>query len=240
MEWAADVLDLAILGLLSEHEFHGYEIRRRLRDELGLFANISFGSLYPALSRLEQAGAVVGTESSGPLPSAPIPLTGSLGGERAALRSRRAATSRSTTRGTKRSRKVYRLTDIGRALFEELLAGEEPIGTDEARSFGLRLVFARHLAPQARLGLLERRRDQLNRRLAANRARAADGDFDSYTRSLVEHTTAITEHDISWLDGLIESERQKQAVPTTESRTSDNRSTRTLGSRPATAKGTEL
>ena len=46
------MLDLAILGLLQAGEFHGYEIRKRLRDELGLFANISFGSLYPALSRL--------------------------------------------------------------------------------------------------------------------------------------------------------------------------------------------
>ena len=52
------MLDLAILGLLFEQEMHGYEIRRRLRDELGLFANISFGSLYPALSRLERSGAV--------------------------------------------------------------------------------------------------------------------------------------------------------------------------------------
>ncbi|MHB1710155.1 MAG: PadR family transcriptional regulator [Acidimicrobiales bacterium] len=234
------MLDLAILGLLSEHEFHGYEIRKRLRDELGLFANISFGSLYPALSRLEQSGAVIATESSGFPPSAPIPLTGSLGGERAALRSRRAGTPRSTTRGTKRSRKVYRITETGRTLFEELLAGEEPVGTDEARSFGLRLVFARHLAPQARLGLLERRREQLNRRLAANRARAADGDFDSYTRSLVEHATEATEHDISWLDGLIESERQKQAGPAAGSRISDNRSTRTTGSHRTAAKGSEL
>ncbi len=59
------MLDLAILGLLHEQELHGYEIRRRLRDELGLFANISFGSLYPALSRLEKAAAVTVTESTG-------------------------------------------------------------------------------------------------------------------------------------------------------------------------------
>lgn len=231
------MLDLAILGLLSEHEFHGYEIRKRLRDELGLFANISFGSLYPALSRLELSGAVIGTESSPAAPpSAPIPLTGSLGGERAALRSRRAGAARSTTRGTKRSRKVYRITDTGRRVFEELLAGEEPVGTDEARSFGLRLAFARHLAPQARLGLLERRRDQLIRRLAADQARAAAGnDFDSYTRSLVEHTTEATQHDISWLDSLIESEKLKQAAPRTESRTP-----RTVGTGSAAVKGTEL
>ena len=233
------MLDLAILGLLSEHEFHGYEIRKRLRDELGLFANISFGSLYPALSRLELSGAVIGTESSPAASapaSAPIPLTGSLGGERAALRSRRASAARSSNRGTKRSRKVYRITDTGRRMFEELLAGEEPVGTDEARSFGLRLAFARHLAPQARLGLLERRRDQLVRRLAADQARAAaGGDFDSYTRSLVEHTTETTQHDISWLDSLIESEKLKQAAPRT-----DSRSTRTVGTGSAAAKGIEL
>ncbi|MGA8371018.1 MAG: helix-turn-helix transcriptional regulator, partial [Acidimicrobiales bacterium] len=97
------MLDLAILGLLQEHELHGYEIRKRLRDELGLFSNISFGSLYPALAKLEAAGAVVGTESGGSTATSPIPLTGSLGGERAALRSRRSG----ATRGTKRSRKVY-------------------------------------------------------------------------------------------------------------------------------------
>jgi DNA-binding PadR family transcriptional regulator len=208
------MLDLAILGLLHEQELHGYEIRRRLRDELGLFANISFGSLYPALSRLEKASAVTVTESTGSPTVAPLPSTGSLAGERAGLRARRAQ----STRGTKRSRKVYRITDQGRLLFEQLLDADEPAGTDDARSFGLRLAFARYLAPQARLGLLERRRGQLTRRLAVDRARAAGDRLDVYTRSLVEHSTEATEHDIAWLDRLIEYERQKQAAPRTEAR----------------------
>ncbi len=199
------MLDLAILGLLFEQEMHGYEIRRRLRDELGLFANISFGSLYPALSRLERSGAVTVTESGGA--AAPMPSTGSLSGERAGLRARRAG----STLGTKRSRKVYRITDAGRTLFEQLLEGEEPAGTDDARSFGLRLAFARHLAPAARLALLERRRAQLTRRLATDVARASGERLDVYTRSLVEHSTEATEHDIAWLDRLIDAERQKQA-----------------------------
>jgi DNA-binding PadR family transcriptional regulator len=201
------VLDLAILGLLHEQEMHGYEIRRRLRDELGLFANISFGSLYPCLSRLEQAGAVAVAEPPEMPTVASIPFTGSLGGERAGLRARRAGTPRTT----KRSRKVYRLTDEGRALFERLLDAEEPAGTDDARSFGLRLAFARHLAPSARLALLEHRRAQLTRRLAHDRVRAAGDGLDVYIRSLVEHSTEVTQHDIDWLDRLIEAERQKQA-----------------------------
>ncbi len=202
------MLDLAILGLLHEQEMHGYEIRRRLRDELGLFANISFGSLYPALSRLEGAGAVAVTESTGGSRRAePLPSTGSLGGERAGLRARRTG----PPRGTKRSRKVYRITDRGQALFEQLLDAEEPAGTDEARSFGLRLAFARHLAPQARLALLERRRAQLTRRLASDRLRASADSLDVYARSLAEHSTEATQHDIAWLDQLIEYERQRQA-----------------------------
>ncbi len=207
------MLDLAILGLLHEQELHGYEIRRRLRDELGLFANISFGSLYPALSRLEKSGAVT-VAASGAVSSGAIPATGSLGGERAGLRARRTA----STRGTKRSRKVYRITDEGRALFERLLDADEPPGADEARSFGLRLAFARHLAPQARLTLLERRRAQLTRRLATDEARAAGRLLDDYTRSLVEHSTEATQHDIAWLDRLIEAERAGQQGPRSDHR----------------------
>ncbi|HXW38945.1 MAG TPA: PadR family transcriptional regulator [Acidimicrobiales bacterium] len=201
------MLDLAILGLLHEQELHGYEIRRRLRDELGLFANISFGSLYPALSRLEKAQAVTVIESSG-APTRVIPPTGSLSGERAGLRARRSG----TPRGSRRSRKVYRITDRGRALFEQLLDAEEPSATDDARSFGLRLAFARYLAPSARLALLERRRSQLVRRLATDRRRADDPGLDVYTRSLVEHSSESTAHDIAWLDRLIEFERQRQAT----------------------------
>jgi DNA-binding PadR family transcriptional regulator len=207
---SADVLELAILGLLLEQEMHGYEIRRRLRDELGLFANISFGSLYPALSRLEADRAVTVTESGGAGATPPIPSTGSLSGERAGLRARRAAGGRTT----KRSRKVYRITDHGREVFEQLLDAEEPAGTDDARSFSLRLAFARHLAPQARLALLERRRAQLTRRLTNDRRRAAGRGLDDYTRSLVEHSTEVTEHDIAWLDRLIDAERLKQQSTT--------------------------
>jgi len=222
------MLDLAILGLLHEQELHGYEIRRRLRDELGLFANISFGSLYPALSRLEKASAVTVTESTGSPPAAPLHSTGSLSGERAGMRARRAGAAR----GTKRSRKVYRITDQGRRHFEQLLDAEEPAGTDDARSFGLRLAFARYLAPQARLALLERRRAQLTRRLAADRVRSAGDSLDVYTRSLVEHGAEATEHDIAWLDRLIEFERQRPAVPR-----SDTRDPRTRDAATAT-KGT--
>jgi DNA-binding PadR family transcriptional regulator len=50
------MLDMAILGLLREGPMHGYELKQRLVD-LG-FWRISFGSVYPALRRLDKAGYV--------------------------------------------------------------------------------------------------------------------------------------------------------------------------------------
>ena len=203
------MLDMAILGLLEERDLHGYEIRRQLREHLGLLANVSFGSIYPALSRLEKSGAVVATEGAagggGTATSAvAAPPTGSLSGERAVLRARRHSPTLA-----RRGRKVYRITDAGRALFVELLEGSG--AADDARSFGLRLAFARHLAPQARLALLERRRALLVQRLGD--AEAARADLDVYARSVVQHTADGVARDISWLDTLIASERAALATP---------------------------
>ena len=201
------MLELAILGLLEDQEMHGYEIRRRLRDDLGLFSNVSFGSLYPALSRLERDGAVRAIEETGPEPVQTVPMTGSLSGERAALRARRAPTGRG-----RRGKKVYRITDEGRRQFTALLGREPGAGTEDARSFGLRLAFARYLPPAARLRLLERRRAQLAQRLAAAQA-AGGARLDPYARSLLEHTTESTERDVAWLDRLIEAERAPTRGP---------------------------
>ena len=195
------MLDMAILGLLEERDLHGYEIRRQLRDNLGILANVSFGSIYPALTRLEKAEAVVATE--GPVdpktaPTVTAPPTGSLSGELAVLRARRHSPARS-----RRGKKVYRITEKGRLYFSELLA--EGSAVDDARSFGLRLAFARHLAPQARLALLERRRALLVQRLAE--AESTNPDLDVYARSVVQHTADSVAQDITWLDDMIATER---------------------------------
>jgi DNA-binding PadR family transcriptional regulator len=57
------VLDFAILGLLREEPRHGYELKRALGD-LG-FWQVSFGSLYPALRRLEKGGFIEATQGDG-------------------------------------------------------------------------------------------------------------------------------------------------------------------------------
>src|SRR2546422_5515653 len=107
------VLELAILGLLKEQELHGYELKKRLTEALGPFSSVSFGSLYPALARLEAAGAVKAVEAHElPADGPPIPMTGSLAGERAAFRARRGV------KRAGRARKVYGITDRGQRLVD--------------------------------------------------------------------------------------------------------------------------
>lgn len=203
------MLELAILGLLKEHELHGYELKKRLSEALGPLSSVSFGSLYPALNRLEAAGAVKAVEARDGSAAAPIPMTGSLGGELAAFRARRAA-----TRGS-RGKKVYGITERGQKLFEELLAAEATSasgGDTDDRAFNLKLAFARYLPADARIGLLERRRGVLVERLARLKTAVKTGRerLDDYSRSLMEHSTETTERDISWLDKLIEQTRQEE------------------------------
>src|SRR5205823_12013594 len=52
------MLELAILGLLKERSMHGYQLKKHLADTLGGFWQVSYGSLYPALKRLQRQGAV--------------------------------------------------------------------------------------------------------------------------------------------------------------------------------------
>jgi DNA-binding PadR family transcriptional regulator len=195
------MLELAILGLLKEQELHGYELKKRLGSALGPFSSVSFGSLYPALARLDKAGAVEATVTTDH-GLEPVPMTGSISGETAAFRAKRG------TRRAGRARKVYRITDRGQQLFEELLEADSQ--GDDDRSFHLKLAFCRYLPPEARLGLFERRRAHLVERLARARSsvRAGRERMDAYTTSLMEHGTEATERDISWLDALIETERQ--------------------------------
>jgi DNA-binding PadR family transcriptional regulator len=209
------MLEMAILGLLKEQPMHGYDLRKRLRAATGLLSSVSFGSLYPTLARLEREGAVRELVASGTSHSTDaIGVTGSLSGERAMFRARLAARAGASGGRQKsggsgaRIRKVYELTPRGEELFDRLLTAEEADGAD-GKSFALRWAFARHLSPEARLRLLERRRRQLEDRLPSAR-RVADAPvrhLDPFERSLVEHSRALVRFELDWVDGLIAAER---------------------------------
>jgi DNA-binding PadR family transcriptional regulator len=210
---AAAMIDLAILGLLREQDLHGYELRKRATDLAGLRPALSFGALYPALSRLEEAGAVRAVEATdSPTGEEPaLPLTGSLAGEAAAFLARtRTRTERPATSRGKRARKAYGLTRAGQQLLLDLM--DDP-ATDD-RAFPLKVAFCRYLPPSRRLELFERRRVALAGRLAGERSsRRPDRHttvadrLDHYLRSLREHDHQTIQHDIAWLDELIADER---------------------------------
>jgi len=194
------VLDIAILGLLMDRDHHGYEIRSRLRQRLAVGANVSFGSIYPALARLERLGFVEVVASS---PRSSALSTGSLSGERASLRSLRA-----TSALGRRGRKVYRITDRGRQEFVQLLS--DPATLDDGKSFSLRMALAKYLTPSLRVRLLERRRTDLLERLAEVRAGSANEELDGYARGVMEHAAHGVELDLAWVDGLLTTERSNQ------------------------------
>lgn len=54
--WVRAALDTAILGCLVTGPLHGYAIATALRERG--FGQLKGGSLYPALARLEESGAV--------------------------------------------------------------------------------------------------------------------------------------------------------------------------------------
>ena len=60
------MLELAVLGLLLEAPMHGYEIRKRLTEMLGPFRAFSYGSLYPALRRMQDSDYIALEEGVGP------------------------------------------------------------------------------------------------------------------------------------------------------------------------------
>jgi DNA-binding PadR family transcriptional regulator len=208
------MLELAILGLLDENDLHGYELRKRLGDPVGLRLAISFGSLYPALSRLERHGLV--EVVSGQPGAAPprSPMSGSLAGELAVFGSQRRAAA-ATTRGA-RGKKVYGITEAGRRRLVELLS--DPDVSDD-RAFPVRVAFCRNLAGPERLALFERRRAELARRAGERgTATGSDGRVNTYLRSLLERDSAALAADLAWLDRPITAERQalEPAATTTD------------------------
>jgi DNA-binding PadR family transcriptional regulator len=174
------MLEIAVLGLLNESPMHGYELRKRLASLLGTFRAFSYGSLYPTLRRLSEAGWI--TEEA--------PLDGS-----SAARSRR-------------GKRVYRLTAEGKEHLAELLGEVGPEAFDD-EGFGARLAFFAQTRSDIRLQILEGRRRRVEEQRDGMRSvLARTGErLDRYTRTLHEHGLESVDREVRWLTELIEHER---------------------------------
>jgi DNA-binding PadR family transcriptional regulator len=175
------VLEIAVLGLLNEAPMHGYELRKRLSNLLGAFRAFSYGSLYPTLRRLREAGWIT-EEAPDSVPGIPV-------------RSRR-------------GKRVYRLTAEGKEHFASLLAEVGPEAYDD-EGFGTRLAFFAQTRSDIRLQILEGRRQRMTEQADGMRTSLARTRerMDRYTLQLQEHGLESADREVRWLTELIESER---------------------------------
>jgi len=202
------MIELAILGLVADQDLHGYELKKQLAELLGPWSSVSFGSLYPALARLEKAGhiqAVDTTADDDDAATPTTPMTGALSGELAAFRARRTTTRPGRTKAGigRRGKKVYGITEAGRRRVLELLTAPGP---DDERSFSIRVAFCQQLAPAERLALFERRKAELTAMLDTRRANVGAGGSrraDPYRRLLRDRDTRSLTSDLIWIDELV-------------------------------------
>jgi DNA-binding PadR family transcriptional regulator len=179
-----DVLELAVLGLLHESPLHGYELRQRLKATLGSFRAFSYGSLYPTLRRMKDAGWIAEDEGDAEVVAGAPPLTG------------------------KRGKVVYKLTAEGKERFSELLAEAGPSSWEDEQ-FGVHFAFFAKTDPEVRVRILEGRRARLEERREGVRASLSRTRerLDSYTLQLQEHGLESVDREVRWLSELIEKER---------------------------------
>ncbi len=182
------LLEFAVLGLLHEGPQHGYELRKRLNLALGPFRALSFGTLYPALRTLVNAGYLTESEAS-------------------------AAESGSSP--SRRPKITYELTARGRERFAAMTRQVAPDAYED-EGFELRVAFFGRTESTARLRILEGRRARLEERLgtlqAAHRGRTAR---DSWNLALTRHTEDQIDRDLRWLGDLITAERGATSRPGT-------------------------
>ena len=180
------MLDLAILGLLEENDLHGYELRKRLGDLLGLRLAISFGSLYPALGRLEKAGLVKAVTSRPGPRRAPRPDE-RVAGRRAGRLPGPAPGRRPAAGAAPGARRSTASPTPGGSGCVELLA--DPDVSDD-RAFPLRVAFCRNLRPPSGSRCSSGGEPSWRSGpTSAARGPAGDGRVNTYLRSLRERDT---------------------------------------------------
>lgn len=177
-------LDVALLGLLADEPMHGYQLRSQLKEVLGTVRSYSYGSLYPALRRLE-AAELIAVEQPMPDPDS-VPLT------------------------PKRTRVTYRITATGKEHLEQLLEDAGPAAWSD-EGFGVHLALFPKTAVEARLRILRGRRRRVEERrdgLRTSLARAAAA-MDDYTLQLQHLAMEASDREVKWLTDVIDREEQR-------------------------------
>ncbi len=174
------MLELAILGLLLESPMHGYELRKRLTGLLGAFRAFSYGSLYPALRRMQAHRLIA--EDAAPT-GTPV------------RRARRVY--QLTEAGQRRFAEL--VADTGPQNYTD-----DGFGVHLA-FFNRTPAEARVRILEGRRRQVEERREGLRNAVAR-----ASSSFDRYTRQLHQLGLESSEREVEWLNELIAAEHVAQ------------------------------
>lgn len=182
-----DVLEFAVLGVLSDGPLHGYELRKRLSVVLGPFRALSYGSLYPCLRRLQGRGLIDELATTPALESSAPALS------------------------ARRARVVYAISADGKEEFGTWANQPGPEAWED-EGFAAHLAFFGRTESRARLRILEGRRSRLEERVDALRESVVRGraKFDAYTLQLQQHGLDGAEREVRWLNELIQHEQSTQ------------------------------
>ncbi|MDR3360328.1 MAG: PadR family transcriptional regulator [Bifidobacteriaceae bacterium] len=187
----SDVLELAVLGLLHSAPMHGYQLRKRLNEMLGMLRPFSYGSLYPCLKSLAAKTLIESSdEDSGP-----------------------------TT--PRRGRIVYRLTGQGNERLESLLGQAGPATWEDENFDVRFALFAQTDAETRLRILEGRRARMAERLDSVNLALRRGAPADEYSQELQRHALEQVEREVRWLEGMIDRERARRGAapalgPTTQ------------------------
>ena len=171
-------LEFALLGLLSENDLHGYELRKRLTAIYGPFRALSFSVLYPQLRRMLDAGLIE------EIPSQDLALS-------------------------RRSRIVYRLSELGRAQFGKTTQSTGPEAWED-EAFEVRFAFFSPTSPPNRMRILEGRHRRLKEKVEILRSELAKSPvgIDKYLEEWRRHSLDSYEREVAWLEDMINTERK--------------------------------
>jgi DNA-binding PadR family transcriptional regulator len=183
MSRKSGVLDLAVLGLLHESPLHGYELSKRLKGVLGPLRAISYGSLYPCLSGLQNSGLITTDDTA------------------------------SESGPGRRKKHVYKLTADGKERLHEQLAEGGPSAWDDEAFGVRFAFFAQTDAEvrlrilEGRRSRLEERQENASSSMTSTREK-----LDRYTQELQRHGLESVEREVRWLNELIATERDGVAA----------------------------
>lgn len=192
-----DVLEFAVLGVLSDGPLHGYELRKRLAAVLGPFRALSYGSLYPCLRRVQAKGLIEEVDVTAAVESAAPPLS------------------------ARRARVVYAITADGKEEFA-IWANQPGAEAWEDEGFAAHLAFFSRTEARVRLRILEGRRSRLEERVQTLRESLSRSRerVDAYTLQLQQHGLDGAEREVRWLNELIAHERDNDVTDTNDTSTS--------------------